>query len=79
MSDRSTAQRTRRILLLSSLTGDDPEFLRILNEQGTVRTVANVGEALAALRSETFDVVLTSASDLPPLARAAPAPPEETP
>ena len=71
MSDRSTAQRTRRILLLSSLTGDDPEFLRVLNEQGTVRTVANVGEALAALRSETFDVVLTSASDLPPLARAA--------
>jgi len=71
MSDRSAAQRTRRILLLSSLTGDDPEFLRILNEQGTVRTVANVGEALAALRSETFDVVLASASDLPPLARAA--------
>jgi len=71
MSDRSTAQRTRRILLLSSLTGDDPEFLRVLKEQGTVRTVANVGEALAALRSETFDVVLTSASDLPPLARAA--------
>ncbi len=71
MSDRSAAQRTRRILLLSSLTGDDPEFLRVLNEQGTVRTVANVGEALAALRSETFDVVLASASDLPPLARAA--------
>lgn len=64
MSESSTSERLRRILLLGAAHQDDPAGLQALSERGEVSVVSDVGDALDALRSQDFDLVVGAPSDL---------------
>jgi len=68
----------RRVLVLAASEGTISAYAAALEACGPVRVVRSAGEALAALREETFDAVLTSSSELLPLAFEAGQAPAET-
>ena len=56
--------------MLAGAHGDDAELVRALNEQGIVRIVKSVVDALAALHTQRYDLVIAGRAELPALGRA---------
>lgn len=71
MSSNPISQQVRHILALSASQPLDAGLLQALGEHGAVRAVQNLEEALAALRSQRFDLVVGASADFLPLAQAA--------
>ncbi len=70
MSAGSTSPDKRGILALGPVIAADEQFLAALRQFGVIRIVDSVEDALAALRADQFEVVLSRPMDLFPLARA---------
>lgn len=66
-----TSPQPCRVLVLPDAGGLAQEWLPLLGERGSVRLVTTVEEALAALREERFDLILSGGSQWLPLACAA--------
>ena len=70
MSAPPTSRNTRDILVLAAAVAEDDRLLAALRSCGEPRIVTSVEDALVALRTARFDVVIIRPSDLFPLARA---------
>lgn len=59
---------TRTLRILAIVSDADADKLAGWRELGEIRTVASISDAVAALRAETFDFVVTTGGQLAPLA-----------
>jgi len=71
MGDQPNTQQRPRLLVLTDGGPALTELLPLLQEHASVRIAASTDAAVAALRDEPFDLVLTGTSELLPLTRAA--------
>ncbi|MEW6250193.1 MAG: response regulator [Planctomycetota bacterium] len=71
MSDQTPSRPPQRLLLLATTDEQRTAWLPVLEQHGVVRVAGTPAAALAALRSEHFDVVITPAAELLPLGAVA--------
>jgi len=71
MAPQTTPSERRRYLVLTGPQMDDPRLLKALRELAAVRIVRSPEKALEVLRSEGCDLVVSSGTQIVPLARAA--------
>lgn len=71
MTVDATTQDSPRVLYVARRAADIPAVAELLPDASEVRVVQGADEAVAALRTEPFDLVVSDASELMALARAA--------